>query len=131
MLALAEVQQGHDGGLFVLGGVSLEDLGDELLVLGVELEGDVGVVVGRVSVLRANSRSAVLHEHDCCCLHCIALHCITDLLVQPPVAKRYRKHHWQYDSGYMYSNMAEERLLLLTTWRVSLGRLAVMENARI
>lgn len=46
MLALAEVQKGHDGGLFVLGGVSLEDLGHELLVLGVELEGDVGVVVG-------------------------------------------------------------------------------------
>jgi hypothetical protein len=54
VLALAEVQQGHDGGLFVLGGVPLEDLGDELLILGVELEGDVGVVVGCVSVLRAN-----------------------------------------------------------------------------
>lgn len=53
MLALAEVQQGHDGGLLVLGGVSLKDLGDELLILGVELEGDVGVVVGCVSVLRA------------------------------------------------------------------------------
>jgi hypothetical protein len=51
VLALAEVEQGHDGGLFVLGRVALEDLGDELLVLGVELEGQVGVVVGCVSVL--------------------------------------------------------------------------------
>lgn len=59
MLALAEVEQGHDGGLFVLGRVALEDLGDELLILGVELEGQVGVVVGCVSVLEgSNSRSA-------------------------------------------------------------------------
>lgn len=52
VLALAEVQQRHDGGLFVLRGVSLEDLGNQLLVLGVELERQVGVVVGCVSVLR-------------------------------------------------------------------------------
>jgi len=45
VLALAEVQKGHDGGLLVLGGVSLEDLGHELLILGVELEGDVGVAI--------------------------------------------------------------------------------------
>lgn len=61
MLALAEVEQGHDGGLFVLGRVALEDLGDELLILGVELEGQVGVVVGCVSVLEEkDSRSAKL-----------------------------------------------------------------------
>jgi hypothetical protein len=46
VLALAKVQNRHDGGLLVLFGVSLEDLGDELLILGVELEGQVGVVVG-------------------------------------------------------------------------------------
>lgn len=53
MLALAEVEEGHDGGLLVLGRVALEDLGDDGLVLGVELEGDIGVVVGRVAVLYA------------------------------------------------------------------------------
>lgn len=58
MLALAEVEHGHDGSLLVLGRVALEDLGDELLILGVELEGQVGVVVGCVSVLGADSMSA-------------------------------------------------------------------------
>lgn len=50
-LALAEVEQRHDGRLLVLRRVSLEDLGDDGFILGRELEGDVGVVVGRVSVL--------------------------------------------------------------------------------
>lgn len=52
VLALAEVEDGHDGGLLVLRGVALEDLGDDGLILGVELEGDVGVVLGGVAVLQ-------------------------------------------------------------------------------
>jgi hypothetical protein len=51
VLALAEVEQGHDGSLLVLGRVSLEDLGNNGLVLFVELEGDLGVVVLGVSML--------------------------------------------------------------------------------
>jgi hypothetical protein len=50
-LALAKVEDGHDSRLLVLRGVALEYLGDDGLVLGRELEGDVGVVFGRVSVL--------------------------------------------------------------------------------
>lgn len=52
VLALANVKNGHDGGLFVLGRVALQDLGNDLFVLGAELERDIGVVVGRVAVLR-------------------------------------------------------------------------------
>ena len=51
MLALAEVEEGHDGGLFVLWGVSFEDLVDDFEVLGREFEGEGGVVVGCVAVL--------------------------------------------------------------------------------
>lgn len=51
MLALAEVEQGHDSRLLVLGRVALEDLGDDLFILLGELKGDVGVVVGGVAVL--------------------------------------------------------------------------------
>lgn len=58
VLALAEVEQGHDGALLVLGGVSLEDLGNDGLILLVELEGDFGVVVGGVSVLWEQRQSS-------------------------------------------------------------------------
>lgn len=51
VLALAEVEEGHHGCFFVLGGVAFEDFGDELLVGGVEVEGDGGVVFGAVAVL--------------------------------------------------------------------------------
>jgi hypothetical protein len=51
VLALAQVEQGHDGGLLVLGRIPLEDLGDERLILRVKLERDIWVVVGGVSVL--------------------------------------------------------------------------------
>jgi hypothetical protein len=51
VLALPEVEDRHDGGLLVLRGVFLEDLGDDGLILSVELEGDIGVVVGCVAVL--------------------------------------------------------------------------------
>lgn len=52
VLSLSEVEEGHDGGLLVLAGVAGQDFLDELLILAVELEGDVEVVVGRVAVLR-------------------------------------------------------------------------------
>lgn len=52
VLPLAEVEQRHDGGLLVLAGVAGQHFLDELLILGVELEGDVEVVVGSVAVLR-------------------------------------------------------------------------------
>lgn len=52
MLALAEIENWHDGGLLVLRGVALQDLRDELLIFGIELERDIGVVVWRVAVLR-------------------------------------------------------------------------------
>lgn len=55
VLALTEVENGHDGGLLVLGRVPLEDLGDDGLILAVELEGDIGVVVGRVTMLQDSS----------------------------------------------------------------------------
>ena len=51
VLALAKVEQRHHGRLLVLRRVALEDLGDELLVDGVELERDGRVVVGGVAVL--------------------------------------------------------------------------------
>jgi len=52
MLSLSEIENGHHRGLFVLGWVPLEDLFDELVVLLVELEGDVGIVLGGISMLR-------------------------------------------------------------------------------
>lgn len=51
MLALTQVEQWHHGGLLILRRVSLEDLGDECLILRVELERDIRVVVGGVSML--------------------------------------------------------------------------------
>lgn len=40
MLPLTQVEEGHDGGFFVLRGIAFEDLGDELLVDRIEFEGD-------------------------------------------------------------------------------------------
>lgn len=56
VLALAEVEDGHDGSLLVLRGVSLEDLFDDGLVLLVKLERDIGIVIGRVAVLQKKER---------------------------------------------------------------------------
>lgn len=56
MLALTQVKQRHNSGLLVLGRVPLEDLGDELLILRIEFEGDIRVVIGSVSVLEQGSR---------------------------------------------------------------------------
>jgi hypothetical protein len=55
MLALTKVEDRHDSGLLVLRRVPLEDLGDDGFVLGVEFEGNVGVVVGGVAVLHGIS----------------------------------------------------------------------------
>jgi len=55
VLSLAEVEERHDGGLFVLRWVAREDLFDELLVLGVELEGDTEVVLWTVTMLDISS----------------------------------------------------------------------------
>jgi len=51
VLALPEVKNRHHGGFLVLRGVSAENGGDELLVLGGEFEGDGGVVCWGISVL--------------------------------------------------------------------------------
>lgn len=61
MLALAEIEDRHNGSLLVLRWVALEDLGDELLILGVELERDVGVVVRGIAVLLSSSESWSCH----------------------------------------------------------------------
>lgn len=52
VLPLSEVEQRHDGGLLVLAGVAGQHFLDELLILGVEFEGDVEVVFGCVAVLQ-------------------------------------------------------------------------------
>lgn len=65
VLALAEVEDGHDGGLFVLRRVALEDLGDDGLVGGGELEGDFGIIVGGVAVLGGPVSLGVFHGRDC------------------------------------------------------------------
>lgn len=51
MLALAQIEQRHHGRFFVLRGVAFEDLGDELLVYGVEFEGNRRVIGGSVAML--------------------------------------------------------------------------------
>lgn len=51
VLALPEVEEGHDGGLFVLRRVTLQDFLDEGEVLGGEFEGDGGIVVRFISML--------------------------------------------------------------------------------
>jgi hypothetical protein len=51
VLALAQVQEGHDGTLLVLGRVAFEDLIDEFHVLLGELERDRGVVARLVAML--------------------------------------------------------------------------------
>lgn len=53
VLALAEIQQGHDGALLVLGRVALEDLIGKLEVLVGKGEGD-GRVVGRLVAVLFN-----------------------------------------------------------------------------
>lgn len=51
VLTLSNVENGHDGGLLVLGRITSDNLLNLLHAVGVELEGDRGVVVCRVTVL--------------------------------------------------------------------------------
>jgi hypothetical protein len=55
VLSLSQVQDGHHSGFLVLGGVSAEDLFDELIVLFCELERNRGVVDRRIAVLHPGS----------------------------------------------------------------------------
>jgi hypothetical protein len=64
MLALAKVEKRHYGGLLVLRRVPGDDLLNELLVLGGELEGDFGIVLRRVAVLQALS-ALQLRKYRC------------------------------------------------------------------
>lgn len=59
VLALAEIEKGHDGGFFVLGWVALEDFIHELVVLFRELERDGGIVFGSVTVLQNSSSDTI------------------------------------------------------------------------
>jgi hypothetical protein len=58
VLSLSEVEEWHDRGLLVLRGVSGQNLLDELLVGLVELERDIGVILGRIAML---SRLSISH----------------------------------------------------------------------
>jgi hypothetical protein len=58
VLALTEVEDGHHGGLLVLGRVAGQDLLDHGVVLLAELEGDARVVLGAVAVLEVLSADA-------------------------------------------------------------------------
>lgn len=55
VLALTEIEKRHDGGFFVLAGVAREDFFDQTLVLLVEFEGNRGIVVVCVAVLKRRS----------------------------------------------------------------------------
>jgi hypothetical protein len=65
MLPLTQVQNGHHGGLLVLRRVPLEDLGDDSLIGGCELERDVGVVVGSVAVHHEGVASPLRGQRKC------------------------------------------------------------------
>lgn len=51
MLPLSKIQQWHHSGLLILWGVALQNLLNELVILLCELEWDVWVIIGRVTVL--------------------------------------------------------------------------------
>jgi len=51
MLSLSEVENWHHGGFFVLRGIALEDLFDELIVLLGELERNASIILWRIAVL--------------------------------------------------------------------------------
>lgn len=118
MLSLTEVEQGHDGGLLVLGRISLKDLGHDGLVLLVELKRDIGVVIRGVAVLfHASSdlymrgRSGIESSED----------------TQSTVTAT-GKTNWALSRALRFFKSFRE--WPLTTIRESLGRVAVMEKAR-
>jgi hypothetical protein len=51
MLSLSEIEDGHDSCLLVLGRVAFENLIDEFVVLLCELEWDVRIIFGGISML--------------------------------------------------------------------------------
>lgn len=51
MLSLSEIENWHDGSFLVLWRVAFEDLFDELVVLLRKLEGNIGIVLGRIAML--------------------------------------------------------------------------------
>ncbi len=51
VLALAEIEEGHHGGFFVLGGITFEDFGNEFFIGVVEFEWYGGIVFGAISML--------------------------------------------------------------------------------
>lgn len=110
VLALAEVEERHDSGLLVLRGVSLEDLGHDLFILGVELEWEVGVVVRSIPVLQQKSSSVTIF-----------------LVAARPRSCLYSRfgNQWALASASAYKGSQK-----LTTESVSLRRLAVREMAR-
>lgn len=62
VLPLAEIEEGHHGGFFVLRGVAFQDFGDEFLVYGIELEGDGGVVLRGIAVLKKWGSGQIARE---------------------------------------------------------------------
>lgn len=51
VLALAEIEEGHHRGFFVLRWVAFKDFGDEFFIDGIELEWYRGIVYGGISML--------------------------------------------------------------------------------
>ena len=59
VLALTEIEDGHNSGLLVLGRVSFEDLVNDGFILLVEFEGNIGVVIRSVAVLERERKRSV------------------------------------------------------------------------
>lgn len=54
MLTLSEIEDWHDGGLFVLWGITFEDFFDELLILRCEFEWYRGIIFGCIAMLQGS-----------------------------------------------------------------------------
>lgn len=67
MLALAEIEEGHYGGFFILWRITFQDLGDQFVVYVVEFEGNFGVIAGRVAMLEDSASRLIqlgMKTHD-------------------------------------------------------------------
>lgn len=64
ILSLAQVKDGHDSSLSILGWIAFHDLLDHFLVLRGEFEGDAGIVLGAVSVLQKGIVLAIDHHRE-------------------------------------------------------------------
>ena len=71
MLALTEIEEGHDGRFLVLRWVAFEDFFYELFILRREFERDRQIVVVSISMLskaiswRRNSRDLLVYTYHC------------------------------------------------------------------